>query len=521
MARDDVRTRALTSLLAGLGLIGCGATDSDPPNVVVVLLDTLRPDRLGTYGCERGTSPVLDAMADEFFVFEHAQSSAPWTAPSLISLMTSSYPDVHGVHSFPIPDRLTAALPTLAEVLQRAGYDTAAFTEGGYAKGDFGLDRGFRIYPNNPGDEGGYASNVAHPSRLSANLDRTLEWLREDREDPFLLFFHTYEVHLPLRAPEEDIRLFVPDFDEDEHMRLFHGAIDGWNERRELDLAGARALGRRLFQLGFSQLGFAQLPRIQERRDLMAAAEALGVSFEFDVAIRERANRQWVQDLYDAEVHYTDRELARLWDALASEGLEENTIVVIVSDHGESLGEHDRLGHGDHLHEELLHVVLMMRIPGSEHAPRRIPEIVRSIDVMPTLLELVGVSAEGLSLQGESLMPLMRGVGSAHYAFSHATHSDGGNDRRHSIRSDRWRLIVDLATDAVELYDTRNDGSETANLADEHPDVVADLLERLNAQRKDDELRRSIVGDPNATKLSPDSDLLDDLRGLGYAGEED
>lgn len=513
-------------MLAAVGaLTACGsdAPASDRPNVVIVLLDTLRPDRLGVYGCERGTSPRLDALADRFFVFENAQSAAPWTAPSLISLMTSSYPDVHGVQGFPIPDRLTEGLPTLAEVLRRAGYDTAAFTEGGYAKGDFGLDRGFRLYPDNPGDAKGYASNLSHPSRLASNLDRTVEWLRDEREDPFFLFFHTYEVHLPLRAPEEDIRTFVPDFDEAEHTRRFEAAIADWNARRELDPENARALSRRMFQLGFSQLGFAQLPRIEDRRELMAASAELGIPLEFDVAIRAPENRQWVQDIYDAEVHYTDRQLQRLWDALADEGLEDNTIVVVISDHGESLGDHGRLGHGEDLHEELLRVVLMLRAPEFAGAPRRVPEVVRSVDVMPTVLELVGYAPDDLRLQGRSLVPLMQGSGAAGVAFSHASHAhhlDGQADRRQTVRSDRWRLILDPDTGETQLFDTAGDAGETRDVAAEHPDVVAELVALLGDQVQANARLRAEVGEPGATDAGSNEDLLRDLEGLGYTGRE-
>ena len=122
-----------------------------PLNLVMVVLDTLRADHLGLYGYERPTSPHLDALARESFVFERAESAAPWTAPSLISLVTSLYPEVHGVRGFPNPRRMSDDVVTLAEVLKRHGYSTAAFTEGGYAKGDFGLDQGFDSYLAEPG----------------------------------------------------------------------------------------------------------------------------------------------------------------------------------------------------------------------------------------------------------------------------------------------------------------------------------------------------------------------------------
>ncbi len=198
-----------TSPIALLGaavltaLAGCGGGTEEPAverplNLVVVVLDTLRADHLGLYGYERDTSPHLDAFARESFVFERAESAAPWTAPSLVSLVTSLYPEVHGVRGFPNPRRMSDDVVTLAEVLRRHGYATAAFTEGGYAKGDFGLDQGFDSFPRKRGRRRVPDSHLFFPSRLEGNIARSLRWLREHGEEPFFLFFQTYEPHMPV-----------------------------------------------------------------------------------------------------------------------------------------------------------------------------------------------------------------------------------------------------------------------------------------------------------------------------------
>ena len=515
--------RSLVTLPLLLSAAACGQAPHDGPNVVIVVLDTLRPDRLGCYGNERATSPNIDAIAAGSFLFEQAQSPAPWTAPSLISLMTSVYPQVHGVHGFPVPGRLGEGITTLAEVLSAAGYRTAAFTEGGYAKGEFGLDRGFDVYPENPGDDESYTSNLSHPSRLAANVDRTIEWLREDRREPFLLFFHTYEVHSPPRPPEDDVRAFRPDFHHSAEETAVRAAIDAWNERRELDADGARAMRRYAFLSG-RHMGFDRMPVVEDRTALTERAAAVGVPLDFDAATESPEDMAWVRDLYDAEVRYTDREIGRLWRVLEEEGLLEDTIFVFTSDHGEALGEHARVGHGHELHEEVLRVLLLLRLPALERLggplpPRRIEQLVRTVDVMPTLLELTGVPTGGLVVQGRSLVPLLRGELDEQPAFSHALMDADEGDQRHTIRTARWRLIADRVQGTAQLFDLEADPGATRDVAAQHPDVVEELAALLAAQDRRDEALREALGDVGTTAVDPDSDLLKDLRGLGYAGE--
>jgi arylsulfatase A-like enzyme len=427
--------------------------------------------------------------------------------------MTSFYPDVHGVKGFPVPERLGPGLKTLAELLATEGYDTASFTEGGYAKGDFGLDRGFRLYPPNPGDEKGYRSNLLHPSRIEANVERAITWLREDRRDPFFLFFHTYEVHSPLSPPEEDLRFVRPGFDEAEFQATVQRALDGWNERSEIDAAGAIALRRNLFRMGQP----TKMARVEDAPGLRRTTAELGVPLGIEDALASGDDLAWLQDLYDAEVRFMDRQIGRLIAALEDEGLAENTVLVVTSDHGESLGERGEYGHGEGLQDELLRVLLLMRVPGSDR-PRRVRELVRTVDVMPTLLELVGADRAGLSLQGKSLLPLLGGESFEEPAFGHATQLAGGSRRLRTIRTDRWRLMVDEDAGTAELYDLVSDPGATRDLAAEHPVRVAELRALLADQARQDELLRTSITGADTTEVEPDPDLLRDLQGLGYTG---
>lgn len=514
--RRGVRSLAFALLALALVPAACRPSNTDevrPPNVVIVLFDTLRPDRMGCYGYGRDTTPNIDAMADEFFVFEAAQSTAPWTAPALISLMTALYPDAHGVRTAPIPERLSDGARTLAQLLHGRGYATAAFTEGAYARGEFGLDKGFDVYHvEEISDEA--PSHEGLTQRLPRNVDRALDWLSQRQEEPFLLFFHTYEVHSPQLPAEEHVRLFRPDYNAAEHEAAVLAAIERWNEHHEIDEAGLRLLMQEYATSSFMRLPSPGAPDL-----LREKAQELGVAFS------EQNYATWpdlvtlVRDLYDADLRRTDEQLARLWEALRAAGQWENTVVVLASDHGEGLGDHGVLWHGATLHEALLRIVLMIRTPDAGLEPRRVREVASIVDVMPTILDLTGTSAEGLVLQGRSLLPVLRGTPSSRAAYSHA----GRRFRnvvaqRYTIRTQEWRLVVDEDEGWVRLFDLRNDPAELSDVSAREPEITAELLERLTKQRAVDAALRRRLG-PNSATGELDAAAMRELEMLGYLGD--
>ena len=500
-----------------LALAACGGSPGAerPPNVLIVLLDTLRPDHLGCYGYGRPTSPQLDELARDCFLFEHARSAAPWTAPALISLMTSLDPAVHGVVGYPNPGRLSEHVTTLAEVLERAGYATAAFTEGGYAKGSFGLDQGFQHYPSHPGDERGHLSNLSAPSRLASNLDRSLQWLEAHRESPFLLLVHTYEPHSPYRAPLEHVLRFRPDYvDELEHEQL-RGVLERWNETSEIDETGCLLVLRHLYHCRL-----VDLPPLQRHAELDERARSWGLDNEHAAGSDELV--AWVRDLYDAEIRYTDEQLARLWRALADLQLEGDTIVVVVSDHGEGLGQHGHLTHGENLHGELLDIALLVRLPERlrRAPPRRITEVVALIDVMPTLLELVGVEAQDALLQGRSLVPLLSGEPLAEApAFSHSLSLRRQGGGPYAVREGRWQMILDVQSGRRRLYDLESDPDELLDRAAEHPEVAERLARWIEERLRADAVLAAILAS-EPTRQELDEATRERLRFLGYVGDD-
>ncbi|MDF1836675.1 MAG: sulfatase [Planctomycetota bacterium] len=518
--RHNNRTTAawitlVVAFWASLSACGSEAHAQDKKsNVLIIVLDTLRADHLSCYGYEKDTSPHLKAFADRSVVFEGAQSSAPWTAPSLISMMTSLYPDVHGVSDNTNLTSLPQKVDTLAEVLGRRGYATAAFTEGGYAKAAFGLGQGFDLFPSNMGDEISYSAYRHAPSRLMSNTDRMLEWLEQRTpEQPFFGFFQTYEIHAPFRAPEEFVRRYQPDFDQEQEHSDCAAAIEEWNANRKLSKNQLRLMQRHLLHCAF-----VGMPELQHAQEWLASGAEHDVELHRSRMGEDPDLVNWVTNLYDAEIAYTDFEMQRLWRALDESGQIDNTIVIVVSDHGESLGDHEQLEHGSTLYEELLNVAFIVHAPGRGIEPARIQYPARTIDIYPTVLELLDVGSGATQLQGQSLVDVMHGKPTpAPPSFAQA---DAWGIDMHAVLDDGWRLIVDNKTDAKELYHLVEDPKESNNLLLKHPDVAQRLATAIAKQRATDaKLRQRIGAGQDAAEV--DEATQKELQGLGYGHGHD
>lgn len=344
--------RSLAVLALAATLAACrGAADRRPekPNVVFVLIDTLRADRVGWYGDDRRLTPFLDSLAAESTVYWRAYATASWTAPSLASLFTSRYPTQHrAIHRGSV---LEPSETTLAESLAAHGYATAAFSAHTIFRGASRFGQGFAAITVLP------AARRRHGERGTVEevSAATLAWLDArppaERERPLFLYLHFMEPHIPFAPPEEHLAAILA---------------------RRLDPAAART----------------------EAEEARAVLDGLGL-----VAPDRRAA---VEDLYDAEVRHLDAGLAELFAALAERGILEHAVVVVTADHGEELFEHGRFGHGQTLYEEVLRVPLLVRSPGQRARvdDRRLTSL---IDVAPTILALAGIpipsSFEGRPLE--------------------------------------------------------------------------------------------------------------------------
>ena len=320
-------------------------------SVLLVSVDTLRADHLGAYGYHRPTSPVIDALAAGGSRFTQAVAASHWTAPSHASLLTGLHPVQHGVRDFPAPERLGAEVRTLAERLSEAGYATAGFAAGLYVGEGIGLADGFETWHES-----------VQPAEV--RMGQARDWLRThaasapagEAPEPFLLFVHTYQVHDPYDPPPPYDRWFQadPTAPIPAHLTapLSETALQGWRpDAAELDA---------------------------------------------------------LVSLYDGEIRYTDAALGGLLDTLLELGLDERTLVVLTSDHGEEFFDHGWVGHG-RLYRELVKVPLVLAHPAM---PGLVEEAVHQptghVDVLPTILDLLGLELPR-DLPGRSALPAMVG----------------------------------------------------------------------------------------------------------------
>ncbi len=341
--------RALVLAVAGLMLASCApAAPPRPPDVVLVVIDTLRADRVGAYGNPRGLTPTLDGLAAQGTLFENVIAQAPHTIPSMLQLMTSRY--AQGLEIAP-------SERTLAETLQAAGYDTLAVVENPNFEQHpeaHGLRRGFRrFYRNGVLDRASLAQQLyktgTPADAVTAQAVRALR--TRDRTRPLFLWVHYFDPHDP----------YLPPFADD---------LEALSRGADSSVTG----------------------------DLRAT----DVYLKAPPAALAPADRARLLALYDAEVRYADQALGELLACLRAEGLFERALIVATSDHGESLGEHDVWTHGRSAWDSEIRVPLIVRRPGQREAAR-VRDARELLDVVPTVLEAAGVTPTGLRLDGRSL----------------------------------------------------------------------------------------------------------------------
>jgi arylsulfatase A-like enzyme len=402
--------------------------------VLLVSLDTLRADHLVPYGYARPTSPALSRFAAQAIRFDQAHAHSTATLPSHLSLFTSLLPPQIGITREGGPDtsqastrlRLSDRVATLAERLRDAGYRTAAFTDGGFVIPYYGFDRGFDHFAVTTAAEGAYRNG------FRKGIARLVDWLEAQPDDgrPFFVFLHTYDVHEPYSPP--------PPF-----------------ERSFSDLSYREFTEAR---------GFPARPaELSKRRGELGEADV------------RRA-----RGFYDNGVLATDRALGRLFAILRKRGIYDQSLVVVLSDHGEEFLDHGDFGHGPRVYQELARVPLLLRLPGGAHGGTVVRQPVGLVDVAPTLLDLVGLEPpEGLA--GRSLRGLIEGTDDGGWLLERPIYVDVPDVTKGvaGLRRGRWKLVRHPAGD--ELYDLEEDPGETTDLAGSFPDRVRELGTQLDA----------------------------------------
>ena len=389
------------------------------PNVVVYLIDSLRADRLGSYGYDRSVSPAIDAFARTALVFDEATANSSWTKSAVASIFTGLWPASH--RAITREDKLPADAFTLAEALGEAGYATTGISTNPNITEEFGFEQGFEEL-----------MVLGIETRADEVTERATAWLRERRDErPFFLYLHTLDPHDPYLPPAAELERWSP------------GTNAGF-------AAGTDKLVSRLHQT---------LTHRSEVAETAAALEAL----------------------YDAEIAANDRGFGELLKVLEETGELDDTTVILVADHGEDFGEHGVWRHGSRLTRESLRVPLMIRLPG-EHRTGREPSLVQQVDILPTLLELLELEA-ARPIEGESLLPLLAGESRAATDDPAFLYVRSDPPARFGVIWRGWKLVTrEGAGSQGDLYRVAEDPGERHDLAARFP-VMRDYLQTLLARK--------------------------------------
>jgi arylsulfatase A-like enzyme len=456
------------------------AARASQPNVLLISIDTLRADHLGSYGDKHGLTPHLDQLAHDGVVFEQTITSSPWTLPAVVSLFTGLYPRHHGAGS--VANRLDplgrSPLPagtwTLTGELREHGYRTQAIVTNPYLALRYGLGGGFDGYENvTIESEAFLAFNQTTAERLLELVRPDLivgdrgevvsakarQWLSGVGAEPFFLWLHYIDPHPPYsRAGVTQHKSFRSD-------SLLAPAAD-----------------------------------VPEATTLTSPDVARLRSGEIRLSPEQK---EAVHALYRAEVASVDQAVGAVLEAIDQAGLRERTLVICVADHGEEFWDHGGVEHGHTVYEELVHVPLLMRWPGHLEAGTRIDAVTRIIDLAPTVLELLGMAAP--ALDGKSLLPLLRGEEqpprialSENLLFA---------EERVGLRTARYKYVR-WDTGKEEIYNLEVD-----------PEELRDLAGSSSAREALHPLYAAAVGDgaaPRAVQPLLDYRAEAALRALGY-----
>jgi arylsulfatase A-like enzyme len=482
------RTSLITLLACVALLTGCNDAAERRPNVLVITLDTLRPDRMGAFGCERDTTPALDAFAKESASFEQAFANSSFTPPSHASILTSRYPSEHGLLHW---NKSLGDVPTAADFFGAAGYRTGAFTPFP-ALLKIGLQRGFEKtavpdphITHRLGPDGEPELDKHGQPRIDSYLlapgeeinAAALPWLLDRSDDrPFFAWVHYYDAHRPYGA---------------------HGGKTTFNEFEHPEIGDTE-----------------EYYRLDEaKRDRL------------DLAPEEV---EYIEDRYDGGLKRLDAQVGALLDGLRAAGRFDDTIIVITGDHGEVFAEYEVdewFSHDPWLTDENLHVPFFLRLPDGKYAGVRCDELVEGVDVLPTLCELADVDTGGASLSGRSVLGVLDGVESGK-AFVYAERqgddlaqregvdpevSKRSRDRRRMLRTRELKLVEFVDRGGFELWDL---DAETIPIGDQNSAAAADLVRGYINQL---ERLKSVASGDSAL----DSELQKSLGALGYVANSD
>lgn len=424
-------------------------------NLIYILIDTVRQDAFSVFNrTSRVQTPAFDDLVTSSLIFTNAYNNDNWTKPSVATILSGLYPSTHGATGkwSMLPDEVTL----LSQHLKEQGFTTAGFIANGYISEKFGFKKGWGTYKN-------YIREDLPPESKHLYSD-VLAWLDKQDEGRFFLFLQTIDPHVPYDVPSKFLKPY------------FEGAYEG--------------------SLGPSVTGYETKDWVDGKRQFT------------------QEDKDYIRALYDAEITYHDHYMSKFLHALEEKGLLEDTLVVVSNDHGEEMFDHGKIGHGHTLYDELLRNPLLLRFPRLLPAGQQIKVPVETVDLAPTLLELLG--ADPLQVvEGSSLLPTIFGLPSLGESYAVAEQTERGR----AVRVGPYKLVVRKASER--LFNLEEDPAESQDLMESHPVARRAceiyLGEALATPSKSARLsgaarRRKMVGGDSPM----DDQLRKQLEALGY-----
>lgn len=444
---------ALVVTAAAVSLPGC--TQGPARLVVVLLLDTVRFDALGCYGHPNAPTPNIDAIAADGVRFEEAISTSGWTLPAVGSLLTGTWPTVHGglgksTRLTPIRDEI----PTGPEVLEAHGFKTLAVANAAFVSPLLHLDRGFDVFDHQ------YTYNW-DTRRADVSIDVAIDLLSKHRGHSRFLLVHLFDAHLDYDPPGAYASLYAE--------------------------------------------GRTKPPAPLTHDNCLSLQMGDDPPSDADI--------DYVKALYEGEIAFMDAQIGRFVEELKARDAYDDGTIIVIADHGEEFWEHRGFEHGHTLYDELVHIPLIVKLPSSvEVGTHTVAKQVRIVDIMPTIFDLLEIDSPP-SFAGRSLMPLIRGESDADRAAFCESTLYGAN--RIAWRTDPYKYIIDVTGQSPdELYNWRNDPAETTNLLEVRPAAANDIRQGLDRFIEDMAETVRPMSMPAPVDMSPAQ--IDKLRSLGY-----
>jgi arylsulfatase A-like enzyme len=400
--------------------------------MLLIVVDTLRADRLGAYGYDKPTTPTMDAIAKEGVRFTTLHAASPWTAPSFGSLYTGVSPTVHGAgamlakgskkgHSMlgVTVGGIRKDLPTLAELMPEKMV-TAGFATNAFLSESLGMGRGLNHYDHRN-------ASVHRYRKADEVTDRALEWLEGNGDKPFFMMLHYIDPHMGYGPPDKYVQMFAPD---------------------------------------------------KPRR--------ISVPFTDHQSARDgslnpnESEKAFIRGLYNGEVRFVDDQIKRVVEWMKQRQLLDDTWLVLTADHGEEQFDHGSFDHGHAYEDEVTRVPLIIRAPGGKwHANQRISHSIRQVDIPATLLHLLGEQIPA-HFEGKSLLPMIEGKDNTDRpAYTEFNLRSG---QQCALFDGRYKVVYDIRRKRGFFYDQKTDHGEMTKLGKENP-IYKELLGNLMKKR--------------------------------------